>query len=211
MKKPQELIFDIDGTLWDSRSIVADGYNEYLRSIGRGDLQVTPERLKSLFGKTMTEIADIMLCSIPKPERYDVLLGCMDREHVHLQQDPCHIAYPGVAETLAELAKEYRLFIVSNSQKGYPELMMEKMGVRHLFEGWLCFGDTGVCKGESIRILMDRHGIVSPVYIGDTQGDLEASRVAGIPFVFCRYGFGRPEEYDAAIDAFPELLTLWNQ
>ena len=42
-----------------------------------------------------------------------------------------------------------------------------------------------------------------------TQGDLEASRKAGIPFVFCRYGFGDPVEWDAAVDAFPELLNLF--
>ena len=69
------LIFDIDGTLWDSRAIVARGYNDYLLEIGRPDLQVDAEYLKTLFGKTMTEIADIMLSSIEVPERYDVMLG----------------------------------------------------------------------------------------------------------------------------------------
>lgn len=207
--KPSALIFDIDGTIWDSRQIVADGYNYHLRSIGREDLQVDAEYLKSLFGKTMTEIADIMLSSIPKPERYDVLLGCMESEHRFLEKDPCQIAFPGVVETLRALAKEYRLFVVSNSQCGYPELMLDKLSIRDLFEGWLCFGDTGVCKGETIQILMDRYHIQNAVYIGDTQGDLEASRMAGIPFVFCRYGFGEPEAWDDAVDAFPELLEKW--
>ena len=55
---------------------------------------------------------------------------------------------------------------------------------------------------------MERHGIDSAVYIGDTQGDLEASRYAGIPFVFCRFGFGTPEAFDAAVDSFPELATV---
>lgn len=202
------LIFDIDGTLWDSRQIVADGYNHHLASIGREDLFVTAEYLKGLFGKTMTEIADVMLSSIPKPERYEVLTACMEDEHRFLEADPCDIAFPGVVETLAKLKQDYRLFIVSNAQRGYPELMMDKLHIRHLFEGWLCFGDTGTCKGETIRILMERHGIEKAVYIGDTQGDLEASRYAGIPFLFCRFGFGAPEEFDAAIDRFPELLTV---
>lgn len=206
--KPQALIFDIDGTLWDSRQIVADGYNHHLRSIGREDLCVTAEYLKGLFGKTMTEIADAMLASIPVPERYEVLQACMEEEHRFLEKDPCHIAFPGVVETLETLKEHYRLFIVSNAQRGYPELMMDKLGIRRLFEGWLCFGDTGKSKGETIRILMDRHRIDSAVYIGDTQGDLEASRHAGIPFLFCRFGFGAPEEYDAAVDRFPELVNV---
>ena len=204
----KSLIFDIDGTLWDSRAIVARGYNDYLCSIGRADLQVDAEYLKTLFGKTMTEIADIMLESIPQPERYAVMQGCMDREDEFLHQDPCDIAFPGVKETLPELKRDYRLFIVSNAQCGYPELMMDKLGIRHHFEGWMCFGDTGLPKGDTIRILMERHGISDALYIGDTQGDLEASRRAGIPFVFCTFGFGTPEAFDAKIDAFTDLPQL---
>ena len=204
----KSLIFDIDGTLWDSRAIVAKGYNDYLLEIGRPDLQVDAEYLKTLFGKTMTEIADIMLASIPTPERYDVMQGCMDREDEFLHQDPCDIAFPGVKETLRELEKDYRLFIVSNAQCGYPELMMDKLGIRQHFEGWMCFGDTGLPKGDTIRILMERHGIEDAVYIGDTQGDLEASRRAGIPFLFCRFGFGTPETFDASIDSFDQLPKI---
>ena len=201
----KSLIFDIDGTLWDSRAIVAEGYNDYLREIGRPDLQVDAEYLKTLFGKTMTEIADIMLDSIQVPRRYDVMLGCMAREDEFLHNDPCDIAFPGVKETLQKLKENYRLFIVSNAQCGYPELMMDKLGIRHLFEGWMCFGDTNLPKGDTIRILMERHGIEDAVYIGDTQGDLEASRKAGIPFICCTYGFGHPESWDAAIDSFDQL------
>ena len=207
MNRPA-LIFDIDGTLWDSRQIVAAGYNHHLASIGRQDLFVTADYLKGLFGKTMTEIADVMLSSIPVPERYEVLTACMEEEHRHLEKDPCRIAFPGVVETLAKLKEDYRLFIVSNAQCGYPELMMEKLSIRHLFEGWLCFGDTGTCKGETIKILMERHGIEKAVYIGDTQGDLEASRYADVPFVFCKFGFGEPEQWDAAVDSFPELVNV---
>ncbi len=203
------LIFDIDGTLWDSRAIVAEGYNDYLREIGRADLQVDAEYLKTLFGKTMTEIADIMLSSIEVPRRYEVMLGCMEREDEFLHNDPCDIAFPGVKETLEILKEGYRLFIVSNAQCGYPELMMDKLGIRHLFEGWMCFGDTGLPKGDTIRILMERHQITDAIYIGDTQGDLEASQKAGIPFIFCTYGFGTPDRWDAALEDFrllPELL-----
>ena len=83
--------------------------------------------------------------------------------------------------------------------------MMEKLGLQDVFEGHMCHGDTGLPKGDTILALMARFGIDDAVYIGDTQGDLEASRKAGIPFVFCRYGFGHPESWDAVIDAFDQL------
>lgn len=207
--KPRALIFDIDGTLWDSTGIVAAGYNAHLDVLGHPELHVTAGGLKKLFGKTMTEIADALFPGFAPEERYEMMRGCMASEHVFLEQDPCDIAFPGVVETLEQLARDFELYVVSNSQSGYPELMMEKLGITHLFRGWLCFGDTGTPKGQTILTLMERHGITSAVYIGDTQGDLEASTVAGLPFVFCRFGFGDPQRYDYAVDQFADLAGLF--
>jgi len=71
--KYESLIFDIDGTLWDSRALVAEGYNIQLEREGLQHLFVTAEDLKPLFGKVMTEIADVILASIPEAERYDLM------------------------------------------------------------------------------------------------------------------------------------------
>ena len=133
----------------------------------------------------------------------------MDRENRYLHENPCNIGYSGVRETIAKLAKNHRLFIVSNSQCGYPELCMEKLGLTPYISGHLCFGDTGTEKGETIRRLMARHDITSAVYIGDTQGDLDAARVAGIPFIFAAYGFGNPDSYEARIETPEQLPELF--
>lgn len=207
--QPESLIFDIDGTLWDSRALVAQGYNLQLRAEGLEHLCVTAEDLRPLFGKTITEIADVILATIPQAERYALMARCMDTEQANLRKDPCRISYPGVAQTLSELSRRHRLFIVSNSEQGYPELTMEKLGVTELFSGHLCFGDTGTDKGTTLLRLMDRYRIRDAVYIGDTQGDLEACRKAGIPFIWADYGFGTPESWDGRIHSFPELTGLF--
>ena len=208
--KYESIIFDIDGTLWDSRALVAEGYNIQLRREGYAHLCVTAEDLRPLFGKVMTEIADAMLAEIPVPERYALMERCMDTENRYLAENACNIGYEGVKETLEELAKEYRLFIVSNAQCGYPELCMEKLGIAHLFEGHMCFGDTGTEKGETIKRLMEKHGITDAVYIGDTQGDYEATLVANIPFIWAAYGFGSPSSAAGRIThirQLPETIT----
>ena len=132
----------------------------------------------------------------------------MDREQRYLVENPCQVGYPGVVETLEELAKNHRLFIVSNCEKGYPEICMEKLGITHLFSGHLCFGDTRTCKGETIKKLMKDYGITSACYVGDTQGDADAAALAGIPFVYCTYGFGQVREYWKSINSFAELKTI---
>lgn len=207
--KPESLIFDIDGTLWDSRALVAQGYNEVLQKVGYPELCVDAEDLKKLFGKTMTEIADILLSKVPVEKRYGIMDQCMEVGDGKLLDDPCDIGYPGVKETLEELSERYRLFIVSNSQCGYPETTMDKLHIGHLIEGHMCFGDTGTDKGTTIRILMEKHGIQSAVYIGDTQGDYEASCNAKIPFVWVSFGFGVPEGYDYKADSFEELAEIF--
>ena len=204
----ESLIFDIDGTLWDSRALVAEGFNIQLEREGLSHLFVTKDDLTPLFGKVMTDLADAILASIPAPERYPIMERCMKTENDHLFRNECNIGYPGVTETIARLSEKHRIFIVSNSQCGYPELCIEKLGLTPYISGHMCFGDTGTSKGKTIRTLMKKHNIESAVYIGDTQGDYEATVEAGIPFVWCTFGFGEPDGYIAKVDQFEELLHL---
>ena len=90
--KPESLIFDIDGTLWDSRAIIAEGYNEVLTQAGYPELCVTAEDLKKLFGKTMTEIGDILLATVPAEQRYPLMERCIEVGDGKLLDDPCDIA-----------------------------------------------------------------------------------------------------------------------
>ena len=202
------LIFDIDGTIWDTRAISVRGYNAAMDEFGRPDLYVTAEYLATLFGRTGPEIADIVFADFPQEKRMDLFNRVLELEDLELHNDPCQEDFPGVRETLRSLKEHYRLFVVSNCDCGYPELMMEKLGLQDVFEGHMCHGDTGLPKGDTILALMERHGIEDAVYIGDTQGDLEASRRAGIPFIFCAYGFGSPESWDGKIDDFRQLPEI---
>lgn len=54
---------------------------------------------------------------------------------------------------------------------------------------------------------MEKNNLANPVYVGDTDGDLKASRFAGIPFIYARC-FGEVKDYDYVIDSFDELIKL---
>ena len=69
-------------------------------------------------------------------------------------------------------------------------------------------GDTGTSKGKPIRTLMEKYNSTACAYIGDTQGDYEATVEAGVPFLWASYGFGIPAGYAGKIDSFEELLKL---
>lgn len=206
--KYESLIFDIDGTLWDTREAAAASYNRQMEEDGYGHLAVTAERLLPLFGKTLPEIADIIFDTVPKPRRYKLVEDCSARLLVDLVTDPSSTGFPGVAETMEKLAKNHRLFIVSNSDRGYPEIAINKLGIGHLISGHMCYGDTLKSKGYTIRKLMETHGIENGVYIGDTQGDYLATVEADVPFIWCSYGFGTPDSYVAKLERFSDLLTV---
>ena len=87
----ESLIFDIDGTLWDSRDLVAEGYNQQLHDEGLDDYFVDAQRLRPLFGKVMTAIADELFPHLPPQERYSLLERCIERENQYLSENECRI------------------------------------------------------------------------------------------------------------------------
>ena len=107
------------------------------------------------------------------------------------------------------LAEKYPLFIVSNCQCGYIEVLLKTTGLGPYIKDHLCFGETQVSKGETMRMLVERNNLKSPVYIGDTQGDADACKAADVPFIFAEYGFGEVPSANRRIREFSELRDLF--
>lgn len=202
------IILDIDGTLWDTTGVVAEAWNIALKKFPEIDFYATSERLKPLFGKTLPEIAALAFSEQPEEKQMEIMNDCLNVEDSYLPDHPGEV-FEGVPETIAKLAEKYKLCIVSNCQAGYIELTMKALGVEKYITDFECPGYTGLGKAENCRLVMERNGFTSAVYVGDTQGDAEAAKAAGIPFVFCGYGFGQPETYDYRIEKFEELLKLF--
>ena len=116
------LILDVDGTLWDSTSIVADAWTKAVRENGCEDLTITADMLKQLFGKTMNVIADLLLPELSAEERCHIMDVCCKYEHRALEENECHICYSKVVDTIQTLSEKLPVFIVSNCQSGYIEL-----------------------------------------------------------------------------------------
>lgn len=207
------LIFDIDGTLWNTTGVVAGAWNKAVREKDYPELKnlnITDKMLQKEFGKPMDVIADDLFGDIDPVKKAELLKLCCVYEHDFIAENTKDLSYEGMSETMHELAKRNRLFIVSNCQDGYIELVIEKNGLGELISDFECFGHTGLQKNENITLLMERNGLEpsQTVYIGDTMGDFEATKKAGLKFVFARYGFGDVPNPDYVVDSFRELLNL---
>lgn len=201
------IIFDVDGTLWDSTEIVAQSWTEYLQEEEGIDMEITASRLMTLFGQLLPDIARQLFPGLEKAEQLRVIDGCCQAEHRALFKKSAPL-YPQLENTLKELSARFPLFIVSNCQAGYIEVFLESTGLGHYFKGHLCPGDTGLAKAENIRKVAEDFGLLSPVYVGDTMGDYEACQKAGVPFIFASYGFGEVPDSPLSIRTPADLLSI---
>lgn len=198
------IIFDLDGTLWDSTETSATIIRDILK--GYPDIKdtVDADDLKRLFGRPLNEIGMELFQSVDKERAVQAI-----NEYCKLQGSYMEklggILYPELEETLKELSKKFKLLIVSNCEDGYIESFFAAHGLAEYFCDYECPGRTGKLKAENIRIVMERNGLQNPVYVGDTIWDAEAAKEAGVPFIYAEYGFGEVTEYTDVIHAFSEL------
>lgn len=200
------ILFDLDGTMWDSVPQLLEVYNGVLARHPEAGHLLTLEELRSFMGKNRKALAEAVFPDAD-PGEQDRLVGLCFEEEVTYLRAVHAVPFPHLRETLARLAREYTLAVVSNCQTGYIELFFDTMGVGEFFADHEC-ADTGLSKGENIRLVMKRCGIDCAVYLGDTQGDMEAADLAGIPFIHAAYGFGKPNRETAAISDLRQLPAL---
>lgn len=200
----QGIIFDMDGTLWDSADGVAKSWTQVVQKEYKKDMVIKEEDVKRVMGKTMDVIADLFFSDLSKEERTELLNKCGDWENEYLRRNGGKL-YPKLEDTLKELKKNYALYIVSNCQSGYIEAFLDYYGFEHYFEDIECFGNNEKSKGENIRLIIDRNHLDQAIYVGDIQGDYEATMEAGAQFIHAKYGFGTMEQEVAEIMQFCEL------
>ena len=199
------IIFDMDGTLWDSAAGVAESWNEAMRRIGYDRTPLTAKDIQSVMGKTMEEIADILFPDQDKELQEKVSNLCYQLENDYLRKHG-GVLYPNIRETMERLKATYHLYIVSNCQSGYIEAFLDYYHFHDLIEDFACYGDNDKPKGVNIALLYERNGLDDAVYVGDIQGDYDESMKAGVKFIHAAYGFGTIREKVPEIHKFEDLV-----
>ena len=199
------LLFDLDGTLWDSAPAVAEAWNEVFRRECPGLKPLTVEDIHGVMGMTMKEISLALYPDIDMPRRDEIFDICC-RHEVEYLYTHCGTLYPDFRSVMESLKTEgYDLAVVSNCQEGYVRAFLISSGASDLFIDYEEWERTGLTKGENIRLVMERNGYDKGVYIGDTKKDREAALQARIPFIHAAYGFGEVDSADGIISSLKDL------
>lgn len=200
------IIFDMDGTIWNTLESVCHAWNEIFEqeSINR---RITPKELSEYMGLPMDEIGKRLFSNYEYDLIKDIYEKCMRHENEYLRMHG-GILYEGLTDMLEKAKEKVPLFIVSNCQSGYIESFFESHGTKKYFKDYECFGNTGMQKADNIRLLAERNNLKNPIYVGDIQGDCDAAKEAGAVFVYASYGFGSVKNPDYIITKPVELLQL---
>ena len=204
-------LFDLDGTLIDSRADLALAIN-----LTRGDFGLPPlpeaavvaaigEGIRLLLARTIPERADDV----------DLLLE-HQRAHYRAHFLDRTVLYPNMAPVLRTLkAHGWRLGVVTNKPAHFIRPILEGLGVSGLFDAAVGGGDSPHLKPDPapLHLAAERMGTVLDGHdwmIGDHFTDLDAAANAGIRGCFCRFGFGeqRGSAFTAAVDTPDGLIGV---
>lgn len=199
-------IFDMDGTIWDAAEMAAKGFTAGIRASGKSDRIVTVEDIHKNFGLTLEQVAVNLLPELSEKEAMEVILECEKHQSAAMEGHVQEIVFPQVVETLQKLKERgCGLYIVSNCLDGYLDILYRNLDVKKYIDGDAWLHHPMHCKADNIRYVVDKYQLTGACYVGDIQGDYDASMEAGVEFVFAAYGYGDVPEAKYIINQFSDL------
>jgi len=187
------LIFDVDGTLVDSRKEIVNAVNSVMNDLG---LKKRPG--KAIMSYVGTGVDDLIRKTLgPKDERYFEQASKMLDEYYAKNPAKYSRLYPGVKKTL-EYFNGKDMYVLTNRKRTFAEGAVKKLGIAKYFKGVLG-GEDPSCRKPSRCVIdrsfffkgIDRNKIIM---IGDMDIDIRTGKDAGIRTCFAAYGFGKKKD-----------------
>jgi len=204
--KFDSIIFDLDGTLWNTLTACTNGWNDGLKSLGIPK-SISTNDLKSVVGNPWNICAEILFPVFTK--KYNNLFETLDFYERKAITTKGGTFYEGMIDGIRTLSNNYKLFIISNCQEWYIKEFFKQSKIEKYLQDYNCYGLSLLPKSEMINDVVKKHILLNPIYIGDTAGDQNAAEFAEIDFIHATWGYGHPKKECLAFDSFSELTTYF--
>lgn len=205
--KPDALIFDMDGTLWDAVDMYAQSWNEVFKRKGI-QKSISRDFLQKLMGYDIKTLLAAIIPEIEEDKRTDFYENVIHEYSNQLFSGEAKI-YPGVIDGLKALSQSYKLFMLSNCEKGGIKLFLDYSNTHEYITSYIEHGENLLPKHENMKLLKEKFQLQNPVYIGDTDSDRKSCDLAGVSFIFADYGFGSTDKYLHAFSNFSDLTMYY--
>ena len=204
------LVFDLDGTLIDSRLDLANAVNYMRQSMNLEPIDNT--RVVRMIGNGINSLVRRAIADADVD--FETALQRMKRFYADNLLESTSL-YPGVAAGLAELKqKGLTLAIVTNKNADVTRVILKALDIEQYFSAIIGGDGEYPLKPEPDALIALQKQFNAPAsgcwMIGDHYTDMEAGRRAGFRRIFLTYGFGetREETPDYTVDKFSEIAHV---
>ena len=214
LRKPDLVLFDLDGTLIDTAPDLAWSINATLQELG---LPICGEtRIRGWIGSGIEGVMKRALTNDingqPEPALYAKALSIFMDIYFDNVCKRSRI-YPGVKEALAYLQEgDYKIACVTNKTSRFTDKLLKSIGLYDEF-GIIVSGDTLPVKKPDPQPLLHAAAHFSidagaALMVGDSVTDINAARAAGFKILCVPYGYNMGRDiYDLKPDAVVETLA----
>ena len=204
------LIFDLDGTLCDTKEDIATSVNLTLK-----ELRLPEKPPKVIYGYVGSGVRKLLEQAVGEGsgERFKTAMQIF-RGHYNAHLLDTTKLYPGL-ETVLNHFQQKKKAVVTNKPQDYTDRILDGLGLTRYFD-LVLGGDNGhplKPDPQMILTVLDQFGSdpARTVMIGDGLHDIVAARAAGIKVCAVGYGLGDPHQLKLAKPDFfserPEELT----
>jgi phosphoglycolate phosphatase len=193
--RPAAVVFDLDGTLIDSRQDLATAVNATRAELGLTPL--APAQVVGMVGEGARKLVERALGAEVPPERFEEVYRRYLEHYGAVLLDTTR-AYYGIPEALARLASRFPLAVLSNKPEEFSRRVLDGLGIGQHFRE-VVGGDSLSSRKpdpEGLHLLAKRLQVRPEhiVLVGDTAIDAATARTAGCPFALVTWGFAAPPD-----------------
>jgi phosphoglycolate phosphatase len=209
------IVFDLDGTLIDSRLDIANALNWTLDQLGYQSLPL--DLIESYVGNGIAPLIKRTALAADAPDDEEKMFKLFRQRYWDHLLDDTRL-FDMVDETVHSFVGKYKMAVVSNKPERYTKKIIEQIGLYDALGDTVYGGDTLPVKKPDPAALLeiaDKYGVTTDriLMVGDSAVDMETAKNAGAACVGVTYGFRPVDEIreagaDKLIDRFEQLKEL---